>query len=64
VYAGLNLPMSFMVIKGYMDTIPKELTESARITFPNKTASLGWEASAWWLALGTKRCGKEPLTTI
>ncbi len=31
VYAGVNLPMSFMVIKGYMDTIPKELTESARI---------------------------------
>lgn len=31
VYAGVNLPMSFMVIKGYMDTIPRELTESARI---------------------------------
>lgn len=31
VYAGVNLPMSFMVIKGYMDTIPKELLESAQI---------------------------------
>ena len=31
VYAGVNLPMSFMVIKGYMDTIPGELLESAKI---------------------------------
>lgn len=31
VYAGVNLPMSFMVIKGYMDTIPLELLESAQI---------------------------------
>lgn len=31
VYAGVNFPMSFMVIKGYMDTIPIELLESARI---------------------------------
>lgn len=31
VYAGVNLPMSFMVIKGYMDTIPLELLESAKI---------------------------------
>lgn len=31
VYAGVNFPMSFMVIKGYMDTIPYELLESAKI---------------------------------
>lgn len=31
VYAGVNFPMSFMVIKGYMDTIPHELMESAKI---------------------------------
>lgn len=31
VYAGVNFPMSFMVIKGYMDMIPKEILESAQI---------------------------------
>lgn len=31
IYAGVNLPMSLMVIKGYMDTIPFELLESAKI---------------------------------
>ncbi|HHV13507.1 MAG TPA: carbohydrate ABC transporter permease [Clostridiales bacterium] len=31
VYAGINFPMSFMVIKGYMDTIPAELKEAACI---------------------------------
>ncbi len=31
VYAGVNLPMSLMVIKAFMDTIPAELLESARI---------------------------------
>lgn len=31
VYAGVNFPMSFMVIKSYMDTIPMELLESAKI---------------------------------
>ena len=31
VYAGVNLPMSLMVIRGYMETIPGELLESAKI---------------------------------
>jgi len=31
VYAGVNLPMSLMVISGYMLTIPGELLESAKI---------------------------------
>ncbi len=31
VYAGVNLPMSFMVIKGYMDTIPGELLSQQRL---------------------------------
>jgi len=31
VYAGINTPMSIMVIKGFMSNIPKELLESARI---------------------------------
>ena len=35
VYAGVNFPMSLMVIKGYMDTIPQELLESAKIDGAN-----------------------------
>ena len=30
VYAGVNLPMSFMVIKGYMDTIPQDYSSGVK----------------------------------
>lgn len=31
VYTGTTLPVGFLIIKGYMDTIPEELLEAARI---------------------------------
>jgi raffinose/stachyose/melibiose transport system permease protein len=30
-YAGINLPITIMVVRGYMGTLPAELTESAHI---------------------------------
>ncbi len=40
VYAGVNLPQSIMVIKGYMDTIPKDILESAHIDGANTRQAL------------------------
>src|SRR5581483_6122224 len=31
VYAGISLPLSFLIIKTYMDTIPRELLEAAHM---------------------------------
>ncbi len=40
IYAGINLPVSIMVIRGYMETIPLELLESARIDGASSGATL------------------------
>jgi len=31
VYVGTSLPVGFLIVKGYMDTIPEEIVEAARI---------------------------------